>query len=58
MTLDGAMGTIVALPFKPYGFGSRSADTLLLGDMLNLRVMDCNAACWCAVGHTCDQGPL
>ena len=52
------MGTIVALPFKPYGFGSRSADTLLLGDMLNLRVMDCNAACWCAVGHTCDQGPL
>ena len=37
--LDGRLETIVALPFKPNGFGFRPDGTLLVGDALNLRLM-------------------
>ncbi len=42
--LDGRLETIVALPFKPNGFGFRPDGTLLVGDALNLRLMQWDGA--------------
>lgn len=42
--LDGRLDIIVALPFKPNGFGFRPDGTLLVGDALNLRLMQWDGA--------------
>ncbi|MEY4238095.1 MAG: hypothetical protein RL339_696 [Pseudomonadota bacterium] len=42
--LDGALETVVALPFKPNSFGFRPDGTVLVGDALNLRMMHWDGA--------------